>query len=669
MTIVQRVFSMTVLVLIACMCAATGGPAMAQGAGAVRDGGDAPPADEVSWAVRLGNRVAQVQLAIPTVDRVVLVPDVQTYVAELRKWSPKGRWPVLIEDDVCAPLFVRAFQPAALIRRPSVRTGTDADLIVPADLDRVVIHAFGGDPNVHTSRTVFTGQGFEPPGVVVASMQDPAWTGAVALAAGRGQPLVWVDGSFGQPDNTVTDGFVRRWRAAVQEACEGSGFEFGVLGEKLETITICRAMAGKANVALPANQTMRIGGGGKNGPVAVTDFLGRTEDGERFAYVGWIWGDSARAAYMAMSSLFLSREDVMLYNSYQESGEWGTFSMQRVAPILRELSFNVNEVVGVDAAPSDWQRMIRHGFADDVMLLNTKGNADWFQLRGGSVDCLDVPVLCHPLALHMVHSWSLTVPDSPGTIGHRWLRNGAYSYVGSAHEPFLGAFVPPDMVVRRCLSGVPFLIASRHWSGPFGVPWRVQTIGDPLMLWVSSSHVPRRRIEVEDREAGEELRALLPDLMRAAAERPSGNELERALRLLYMLEQESIAVALWKSVSRAGVTAGAARQALPSLYRTGERALLLEAFLMLETRDAIALDMLWQSWQTAFRSNMTEDEVTTFIGAIREEWPHADLKRLAPAIENAFGRSQVRLLIDRFLEREEAANRRSALERLRGEYQ
>ncbi|MCA9295666.1 MAG: hypothetical protein KC983_04100 [Phycisphaerales bacterium] len=651
---------------VVCVCTVLASAVMGQ---QDRAAGAAPPAEETPWAVRLGNRVAQVQLAIPTVDRVVLVPDVQTYVAELRRWSPKGRWPVLIEDDVLAPLFVRAFQPAALIRRPSVRTGTDADLILPDDLDRVVIHAFGGDPAVHTARTVFTGQGFEPPGVVVTSMQDPAWMAAVALAAGRGQPLVWVDGFYGLPDHTVTDDVVRRWRTAVDEACNGSGFEFGALGEKLDTITICRQMAGKANAALPANQSMRIGGGGKNGPVAVTDFLGRSDDGERFAYVGWIWGDNARSAYMAMSSMFLRRQDVMLYNSYPESGQWGQFSMQQVAPTLRELSFTVNDVVGVDAAPTDWQRMIRHGLTDDVMLLNTKGNADWFQLRGGAVDCYDVPVLGHPLALHMVHSWSLTVPDTPGTIGQRWLRNGAYAYVGSAHEPYLGAFIPPDLVVRRCLSGVPFLIASRHWTGPFGVPWRVQTIGDPLMLWVSTTHVPRRRVEVEDREAGEDLRAMLPDLMRAAAERPAGVELERALRILYMLEQDSIAVGLWKSVSMDRATPTAARQAMPSLYRTGERALLLEAFLMLETRDALALDMLWQSWQTSFRSNMPEDDVTTFIGAIREEWPHADLKRLAPAIENAFGRNQVRLLIDRLLGRDLAANRRAALERLRTEYQ
>ena len=52
-----------------------------------------PPPDQLHWAVKLGLRVEQVNRAFPVVDFVVLVPDGATYLDELGKWSPQGRWP------------------------------------------------------------------------------------------------------------------------------------------------------------------------------------------------------------------------------------------------------------------------------------------------------------------------------------------------------------------------------------------------------------------------------------------------------------------------------------------------------------------------------------------------------------------------------------------------
>ncbi|MHC4711022.1 MAG: hypothetical protein ACYTA3_11540, partial [Planctomycetota bacterium] len=97
----------------------------------------------VHWAAALGMRVARVNAAFPTVDQVVLVPDEATYVEELSRWSPRGRWPVLFADDLLAPMFIRRFKPAHVIRRDP---GAGATSVTRQQLEAVVVRAWGGDP-------------------------------------------------------------------------------------------------------------------------------------------------------------------------------------------------------------------------------------------------------------------------------------------------------------------------------------------------------------------------------------------------------------------------------------------------------------------------------------------------------------------------------------------
>lgn len=91
---------------------------------------------DLPWFMRLGQRVATVRNRMPSEDRVVLVPDEATFLDEIGKWRAgrsvldtdparrmlvQGCWPVLIEDDVYTPMFLRAFKPAKVIRRTEKR--------------------------------------------------------------------------------------------------------------------------------------------------------------------------------------------------------------------------------------------------------------------------------------------------------------------------------------------------------------------------------------------------------------------------------------------------------------------------------------------------------------------------------------------------------------------
>ncbi len=246
-----------------------------------------PPPEQLHWAVKLGLRVEQVNRAFPVVDCVVLVPDGATYLDELSKWSPGGRWPVLFEDDQLAPMFIRRFRPSRVYRRESVGSLPKAVEDRQRDLEAVAIRAWGGDPQQDTLRQAFQRQTYTPPGVVITSVDDPAWTAAVALAAGRGQSIAWLDGRFGRPNGRLTFEALNRLRSRIDRLVAQVGYQHADLGDDIDAITLCRAIAGRASASPNQNQ---------DSTRAITDLLGRTPSGQRYAFTGWIYGDVVRCA-------------------------------------------------------------------------------------------------------------------------------------------------------------------------------------------------------------------------------------------------------------------------------------------------------------------------------------------------------------------------------------
>ena len=138
---------------------------------------------------------------------------------------------------------------------------------------------------------------------------------------------------------------------------------------------------------------------------------------------------------------------------------------------------------GTNGTLASWRSLLPKGISPDVLLMNSSGNADFFEVETSSnAPSTDIPVLRKPMALSMIHSFSLQSPDAVYTVGGRWLDHGVYAYVGSVREPYLTAFVPPATVIQRLAALTPFLVAGRQWPGdPIAQVWRIATIGDPLM--------------------------------------------------------------------------------------------------------------------------------------------------------------------------------------------
>ena len=619
-----------------------------------------PQLDQTHWAVKLGARVEQVNRAFPVVDCVVLVPDGATYLDELGKWSPKGRWPVLFEDDQLAPMFVRRFSPSRVYRRESVGDWPTEAKQRQRDIEAVAIRAWGGDPKQDTLRQVFQRQEYTPPGVVITSVDDPAWTAAVALAAGRGQPIAWLDGRFGRPNGRLNIDVLNRLRSRIDRLVAQSGYQHADLGDDIDAITLCRAVAGRASVS--SNQS-------QDSTRAITDLLGRTPSGQRYAFTGWIYGNEVRSAYIAMCSLFLERDTVWLYNTYPNEPNWNAYGVATPTAELNEAGYKATAFQGDKTTDRAWQNMLPGGIATDILIMNSKGKADAFYLSVGRGAPGDVPVLNEPLVLHLIHSWSMRSPESPGTVGGQWIAHGVYAYVGSIQEPFLGAFVPPTFLAQRCMSYVPFLVAARMWNGPpqFADAWKINTFGDPLMLCPPPDAESSARLQPAQRDELD-LAAHVEVLLRRVDSDEAGEAVTEAIRTASLLGRDDVAVQSWRLAKQRGFANSAAPAALGPLFRQKDIDEFLTAWQERPVRDETSADMLWHLIGPTLGGGTPEQTLILLQSAIRPYQSHIDLERLAPHLVSAFGSAHVKRVIQGEVESVPNKNVRTKLQALLRRY-
>jgi len=624
---------------------------------------DVRPVREIPWQVKLGLRVRAVEIALPVIDRVVLVPDGATYLDEVGKWSEAGQWPVLFEEQQLAPMFIRRFKPAAIIVRESV-----GDLVEEVHgrermMEETVIRSWGGQAQTERLEEVFARREHTPAGVVVTSSKDGAWTAAVALAAGRGQPIGWMRQYFKRANATLPDEEAQALRRAVDRAVSKTGYAYASLGDELDAVTLCRMCAGKVDAVLGPEALPPIPPDKAGGPYAMTDYIGRRGGGERYAVTGWIFGSEARCAYMAMCSLFLPRQRVCFMHCYPAGEPWTEYDPQPAAETLEARGFETERLSGSALTEVAWRNRLPGGLSADVIVMNTMGNVEYFGLPDGRAYSHDVPFLREPAALHLTHSWSLRAPVNRSTIGARWLERGVYAYVGSMQEPYLAAFVAPKDLARRWVGYVPLLLAARRYQPNDGI-WKVNTLGDPLMLCLSPREAPRRRVRAPA-GYGVRLEERARAFMRACKDGADDGGVAEAIKAVVLLGRDEVAVQLWQMAEEQGCAGeAAAAAALGPLFRERQEAGFLRAWQALAHRDEAAADMLWHLLGP--RLEMITDQATLMElqGAIRRPLAFVDLGRLGPPLAAAFGSAHVRSVIERELERAEKPLDRRGLQKL-----
>jgi hypothetical protein len=668
----------------------------------------APPPG-VPPQVRLGQRVEAVRRNVGVIPTLMIVPDGASYVAAIRAWrmqtpppNPPAPafdpndpvappppppplvgtyFPVLIDDgsfqsreDIAR--FVRAFKPLRIMRVKAAVPGAKAptrseveaafaiawDAKVPGGTPAAP--ALGPSATMTALNEKWKSIQYVPPGVVVAADadgaagMDPAWTAALALATGHGQPIVWITpppfgggASKARPARDVDERYsleqVDTLSTLIEASCTATGYAWTIVGDDIEAVTLCLNTPAAANTPP----------GDKREMLAVTDLIGRSRDDarKRWAWSGQIFGTEARAAYAAMCSLFLQPKGAWFFDGYENAGPYAAFDATAAGDMFSKAKYEC--IVDDTGSQSDdaWRRRIAGapeklrdepvtkagGIGTGLIAVNTSGYADFFDLQPGQCKTTDVPLLRVPSIVHFVHSWSAHQPGVRTTIAGRFLANGAYVYVGSVHEPYLAAFVPTPLLIQRLLALAPIGISARLDDAE---AWKVAMIGDPL--WTLGPEAPRREL-IMNIEGAEDLSVLLTKSLEA-------KDADAAIALLSLLGRDTEAASL--AVARvneagAGMKAEAALVGALSVFRSewpvrgvdpkGPPRHAMIAKLVKAAGDAVqkapeVRDALWHSVYPSLGS-LPDDVIEVLKANVRQEQLPRDAIDLSTAIRRVSG--------------------------------
>ena len=619
-----------------CVSLAFGPEAFAQ-----QDPPPAPQQQQVPWPIQLGFRTAALERSWTIVDQVVLVPDARTYLDELSRWSEHTRWPILIEDDFYAPLFVRGFAPKRVIRRASIGA-------MPTELaerERLI--------TTSAAEAIFDGsvdiigaclkRAVPPSMVVLTDAMDPAWTAAAALAAGRCAPISFSSAKYGIPQETLDDEAFRRLATELEVAADRTSLPWKGLGDAIDAFVICRDFAWKATPNLPDGSRIEIGSGPfptKPGqPISTLDALGRHADGAWWAMGAGIFGSEARCAYVAMSSLFAPRTTAWLVHTYDGGEPWVKYDMAPAAAELEKQGFITQSWLRERATLDAWRLLLMGGFGCDVLLVNSHGMHTQFGLNGGgTANAGDVPLFDRPAMVHFLHSFSLEVPNVIDSVGGRFLANGAYAYFGSVYEPLLPAFIPPGMIAARSGALVPFLVSARSLEGAFARPWRTAGYGDPLALLATTAKIGTRRIDASG-DGAVPLRVAAAANLAKYRDSKDASALVDAMRDLELCGDDVSVLSAWEIAVTTDRAADAAPFALSALFRARDIAGYPIAFAKSRRKDRVAREMLWQLFLPRL-GTLDDKRVCALLGKYPRGYDAIiDLGVLKPTLLRVLGQS------------------------------
>jgi hypothetical protein len=595
---------------------------------------------------RLGARAEVVRRAWPVIAVVVVVPDADSYIEAVGAWTPRGRFPVLIDDGTVEAReqigrFVRGFEPRAVMRwkGQGLREGSRQERI-----ERAVYRVWSASlpdeaepPKIESMQEVvarWMKLGVTPPGLVAADAEDPAWPAALALSAGRMQPIAWVK-TEGNVNATMSMEQFGALAEQVESACGRLGLQWRDLGDQLDAVTVCLNAPAKVM-------------GPENAPLALTDLLAR-HDGEqgrakgaRWAWTGQVFGDEAESAYRAMSALFVMPGRAWLFDGYPSVDPWTAFDATKAGEMLAQTGMAVQVEDAPKQSSHQWRIITEKPLNAGLILVNTKGNADEFSLEPGRLRPGDLPILHAPAAVYFVHSFSAAAPAERTTIAGRWMERGAYAYCGSVHEPYLHAFVPTPIFAARMVSSFAWGAAVRIDESP---AWKVATIGDPLMAL--GPPAPR----TEEPLPLEGATDLKDDLAKAMREK----QFTEAAGLLVMLGRDAEAARLAAAVRKdaadsfdeaLGLAAGLAA------FRAGDFETLAAAVgvVAAEKVPGELRDALWlAAWQRMGR--LDESSLRVLEQNLRADQIGPDASELARGFTVKFGRREAAVLINAVRER------------------
>ncbi len=547
-------------------------------------------------AILLAQRLAKAHTASRVLPHVVIVRDAQSFLDAVASWTPVLRFPVLIDDgtpDAAEEIarFVRGFGPQSIVTWKS--PAADASAVTFTNVTREHLIAtvakswdIAEDTTQERMIELWRSADAAPPGVVAIDLADPAWTAGLALAAGRGQPMVFVK-SISAINGSLTIDDADNLAKQIEDSAQALGLRWNTLGDEIETITLAFACAARIDRPSPAKPAEREF-------IATTDRIGRigtgTQQPERWAWASQIFGSSRTANYQAMCGMFLSPRSAWLFDGYRNEGAFGAYDLTKAGDALRAARMSVEVIDWPDAGAAEWRARAARPVQGQILMVNTMGNSDFFDLSPGRCIPADLPLLDQPAAVHFIHSWSALFPALPSQLLGRWFERGVFFYYGSVHEPFLGAFLQPEKIAARINVGAPWSAALRYDNGE---PWKLAAFGDPLF---TSANSLVRGVEPLPLENTQAVDANLRDDLK-------GEKYEDALRALVLAGRDTDLARLAGPMLRDKadkLTPAAAELLILPLFRQQRADDLVAAFHLLDKPRLNRLALQDALWHTAY---------------------------------------------------------------------
>jgi hypothetical protein len=566
-------------------------------------------ADPIRRAGLRSGLIRQTQRIIPA---VVIVRDAASYIDAISSWEGPIRFPILWDDGTLRARediarFVREFQPEKVLEfqtenpRELAETREEREKQISGALSR----AFADQGRSwQDSFGMLRKQGVFSPGIVVTDASDDAWAGAIALAAGRIEPVLFVENKSTNLKKDMTPAYADELEVQIESAIKTMKFQWEEIGDEIDAIT------------LAMNIPVRVKTGGKaRDSFATSDRIGRRDAngvGERWAYAGQIIGNTPSCVYQAMCSLFLELDTAFLWDGYTNKKPWSDYDMTETSQRLGLVGIGAELNDQPRYTLKDWRLRMTRPVDASLILVNSKGSQTRFDLPGGGALPGDIPILQTPSMIHMVHSFSMQTPTDERTIGGRLLSRGVYAYAGSVDEPYLSAFVPTPMIATRIGGSVNFAAAVRYDDGNV---WKVAVLGDPLI--VGGTAGVRTSVPImNDR---------FVDLSERISDRVKVEDFAGAIEDLVILGRDRDAARLSMSLMKnrpSAFTNRCASVAIPALFREGKHEKVIDAFERLSEDDSGILtlqDILWFSGRVllAGRGNL---RIEANLRANLREW-------------------------------------------------
>lgn len=418
------------------------------------------------------------------VDAVCLVESEAAFFEAIGLWDDRFFFPILLaEDPELALRFVGAFRPRRLIFWEGGAASGEASRKQRA-LEAVARSWVRGEPARPEAADGLGPTRPGAPGVVLTASGSPTLPGAVALAAGHVQPILFHDDGLAASE-VLSLAEALALNRLVERFVYATKLDYVDLGDACDFLTI----------ACDWPDRYVVSEGAYAGESALDDLLGRQgPNRDRYAYTGRLLGTPAQSVYQAMCSLFLQPDRILLFNGYSESSAlWGDYRMSEAAEVLGA-GRGVEHRVGPERASLEgWREAFGGWNRFGLVLVNSSGSPDRFSVRGGKGETRDIPWGA-PVAAMVTHSYSAARPQDIDTLAGRWIANGAFLYFGAMNEPYLQAFRTPGLIAELLSEGVPVGAAVYRTNGEdsFSAPWRLRLIGDPLYRLLPARERPGR---------------------------------------------------------------------------------------------------------------------------------------------------------------------------------